>query len=418
LAGGYSTAPMRILHVITAFPRSADDVIVPWLVELLKHLRAAGHDVDVLTSAYKGGGNREFAGIPVHRFRYFPARWEDLTHEEAAPDRMRRSLRYRIMPAFYVVCGVWAAWRLGRRQRYDVVHVHWPVPHALFGWAVRRACGARMVTSWYGAELRWVKGSLPWLRPFVRWALATSDQVVAISSYTAHEIGELSNVQPRVIPYTIGFAEGGGGAGVVRGVPPDGFVALFVGRLVERKGVRYLIDALQRISPDRRARLVIIGDGPERQRLEEQVRRSGLEGRVEVRGRVSAHELRQAYANASVFVLPAIVDTRGDTEGLGVVLLEAMSYRVPVIASNLGGITDIVRDGETGLLVPPADVAALGAALERLAADAGLAKRLSEAGHRMVGERFSWPAILARWQACYAAALDAPARVTDARGGR
>ena len=101
---------------------------------------------------------------------------------------------------------------------------------------------------------------------------------------------------------------------------------LFVGRLVERKGVRYLIEAVQRLSPERRARLVIIGDGPERQRLEEQARRSGLEGRVEVRGRVSDRELRQAYADASVFVLPAIVDTRGDTEGLGVVLLEAMSY--------------------------------------------------------------------------------------------
>jgi glycosyltransferase involved in cell wall biosynthesis len=407
---------MRILHVLTAFPRSTDDVIVPWLVELLKHLRAAGHDVEVLTSAYKGGGNREFAGILVHRFRYFPARWEDLTHEEATPDRMRRSLRYRVMPAFYVVCGVWAAWRLGRRQRYDVVHVHWPVPHALFGWAVRRASGARMVTSWYGAELRWAKGSLPWLRPFARWALAASDQVVAISSYTARAIAELSDVHPRVIPYTLGFAETR--VGVPRVTPRDGFVVLFVGRLVERKGVRYLIDAVQRLSSDRRARLVIIGDGPDRQRLKEQVRRGGLEGRVEVRGRVSDRELRQAYADASVFVLPAIVDTRGDTEGLGVVLLEAMSYGVPVVASDLGGITDIVTDGQTGLLVSPADVAALAATLERLAADTALAERLGEAGHRVVQERFSWPAILAQWEACYAAALRAAPSASGARAGR
>jgi glycosyltransferase involved in cell wall biosynthesis len=398
---------MRILHVITAFPRSADDVIVPWLVELLKRLRAAGHDVEVFTSAYKGGGNREFAGIPLHRFRYFPALWEDLTHEEAAPDRMRHSLRYRVMPAFYVVCGMWAAWRLGRRQRYDVVHVHWPVPHALFGWAVRRACGARMVTSWYGVELRWVKGSLPWLRPFVRWALAASDQVVAISSYTAREISDLSRVQSRVIPYTIGFSEAG--AAVARAAPRDRFVVLFVGRLVERKGVRYLIDAVGRLSPERRARLVIIGDGPERPRLEEQVRRTGLDGRVELRGRVSDHDLRQAYADASVFVLPAVVDARGDTEGLGVVLLEAMSYRVPVVASNLGGITDIVTHGETGLLVPPADTTALADALERLAADAALAERLGAAGHRVVHERFSWPAIVAQWERCYAAALGARA---------
>ena len=394
---------MRILHVVTAFPRSTDDVIVPWLVELLKRLRAAGHDAQVFTSAYKGGGNTAFAGIPVHRFRYFPGRWEDLTHEEATPDRLRRSLWYRLLPAFYVVCGLWAAWRLGRRQRYDVVHVHWPVPHALFGWAVQRACGARMVTSWYGAELRWVKGSLPWLRPFVRWALAASDQVVAISSHTARAIAEFSNIPPRVIPYTIGFAEAKSDA--AGGASRDGFGVLFVGRLVERKGVRYLIDAVQRMAPERRARLVIIGDGPERKRLEDQVRRAGLEGRVEVRGRVSDRELRQAYADSNVFVLPAIVDTRGDTEGLGVVLLEAMVYRIPVVASDLGGITDIVTHGETGLLVPPADAAALGAALERLAADPALAQRLGDAGHQMLGGRFSWPAIVAQWEACYAAAL-------------
>ena len=407
---------MRILHVVTAFPRSTDDVIVPWLVELLKQLRAAGHDVEVLTSAYRGGGNREFAGIAVHRFRYFPARWENLTHEEAAPDRLRRSVRYRILPAFYVACGMWAAWRLGRRQRYDVVHVHWPVPHALFGWAVRQACGARIVTSWYGAELRWVKGSLPWLRPFVRWALALSNQVVAISSYTAREIRELSDVQPRIIPYTIGFTDASGP--VTRAAPRDSFVVLFVGRLVERKGVRYLIDAVQRLPFARRARLVIIGDGPERQSLEEHVRRNGLEGHVEIRGRVSDPALRQAYADASVFVLPAIVDAQGDTEGLGVVLLEAMSYGVPVVASDLGGITDIVTDGESGLLVPPADAPALAAALERLAVDTTLVERLREAGRRLVQERFSWPAILAQWEACYTAALAAPRRITDARAGK
>ena len=197
---------MRILHVVTAFPRGPADVIVPWLVELIGRLRAAGHEVEVFTSAYRGGGNTDFRGIPVHRFRYAPARWEDLTHDEAAPDRMRRSLLYRVLPVAYVAAGVWAIWRLCRRRRYDVVHVHWPVPHALFGWAARRAGGARLVSSWYGVELRWVQSSLPWLRWFVRWALGISDVVVAISSYTAGEIARFARTPVRVIPYTLGFA--------------------------------------------------------------------------------------------------------------------------------------------------------------------------------------------------------------------
>ena len=198
---------MRILHVLTAFPRSKDDVIVPWLVALLKRLQADGHDVEVFTSAYKGGGNASFDGIPVHRFRYFFARAEDLTHDEATPDRMRRSLLYKILPLFYILGGLLGIRRLVRRRQYDIIHVHWPVPHALFGWMARRASRIRprLVTTWYGVELRWVQSSLPWLRGFVRWALRSSDAIVAISSYTAREIARFAKMPVIVIPYTLPF---------------------------------------------------------------------------------------------------------------------------------------------------------------------------------------------------------------------
>jgi len=102
-----------------------------------------------------------------------------------------------------------------------------------------------------------------------------------------------------------------------------------------------------------------------------------------------------------VFVLPAIVDARGDTEGLGVVLLEAMNFGVPVVASASGGIVDIVHDGETGLLVPPADAPALAEALARLATDRALGRRLGAEGRRFVRTRFTWDAIVSRWQSVY-----------------
>ncbi len=395
---------MRILHVVTAFPRTADDVITPWLVELLRRLRVSGHEVAVFTSAYRGLGDQEFAGMPVHRFRYFLRRWENLTHEETAPDRMRRSLLYRLLPFCFVAAGMLAIWRHARRHRYDVIHVHWPLPLALLGWAAQRARPARLVTTFYGVELRWVKTAMPFLKPFLAWAARRSDRVVAISSYTADQLRELADVPIEVIPYTTSLPPAPAPA---RAASPPGapWTALSVGRLVERKGVTHLVDAVRLLwARGRDIRLVVVGDGPERSRLEQQIREHGLDHRVELRGQVSAEALQQAYAAADAFVLPAIVDRRGDTEGLGVVLLEAMNQRVPVVASRIGGIPDIVEDGVSGLLVPPGDAAALAAALERLAREPDLAARLGDAGYRRLRERFSWEAIVARWEAVYQAA--------------
>jgi len=396
---------MRILHVVTAFPRSPDDVIVPWLVELLKRLQAAGHEVEVFTSSYRGAPDQVVGGIPVHRFRYFPRRWERLTHEEAAPDRMKRSLLYRLMPACFVVAGMITAWRLCRRQRYDVIHVHWPFPLALFGWAAQRARPAALVTTFYGVELRWVKTAMPFLRGFLKWAARRSDRVVAISSYTAAEVRELVQLPIEVITYTTSLPPPPPVPRTARRSPGAPFTVLFVGRLVERKGVSHLVDAVNLLLPGAEVRLVIVGDGPERARIEARVRDRGLDGRVAVRGQVSDAELQAAYAGADAFVLPAVVDRRGDTEGLGVVLLEAMNHRVPVIASAIGGITDIVEDGVSGLLVPPGDAPALAAALGRLAGAPDLAAGLGEAGYRRLRERFGWDAITRRWLEVYAAAV-------------
>lgn len=397
---------MRILHIATAFPRYPGDLVSHWLVELLQQQRRAGHTVEVLCPAYRGGGARDYDGIPVHRFRYFPARWEDLTHDEATPDRVRRAWRYRLMAASYVACGILASRRLCRRERYDVIHVHWPMPHALFGAAARAAGGAPLVTLWYGVELHWVEGSLSWLRPLVRWALRTSDQVVAISSYTANAIRRLADVAVRVIPYTVTLSKDG--SSVSRPQHPrqrgNGLRILFVGRLVERKGVGVLVEAVRRLPAELGASVEIIGEGPERPMLESQVKRDGLTQRVVLRGGVTDEELRAAYVSSDVVVLPSIRDARKDTEGLGVVLLEAMTYGIPVIGSDVGGIPDIVVDGETGLLVPPQDPEALASALERLARAPDLAARLGEAGQRHVRTSFSWDRIVKQWEECYAAA--------------
>jgi glycosyltransferase involved in cell wall biosynthesis len=156
------------------------------------------------------------------------------------------------------------------------------------------------------------------------------------------------------------------------------------------------------------ARLVVIGEGPERVALERLAHQTKLADHVEFRGRVSDEALRAAYAAADVFALPSVLDARQDTEGLGVVLLEAMNYAVPVIASEIGGITDIVQHERTGLLVPPGDESALAEALTRVLGDSAVARSLGDGGHRLLRETFSWDRIVDRWEDVYARVVRSP----------
>lgn len=385
---------------MTAFPRYSGDAIVPWLVELIGHLGRRGVEAEVFTSAYRGGGNAEYDGVRVRRFRYFPAAWERLTHEENAADRTGRSPMYALAAVAYLVCGVVAMWRLMRRERYDIVHVHWPVPHAAFGWVARRSPSRpAVVTTYYGAELR-VAARSRLLTALLRMGARISAANVAISRHTAADLARVTDRPVEVIPYSTAVRD----PGEATRPASAAMRLLFVGRLVERKGVHVLIDALTR--PElATARLAVVGDGPERAALEDQAARAGIAGRVQFRGRVSDEELRRAYAEADVFVLPAVEDSRGDTEGLGVVLLEAMSFRVPVVASAAGGIVDVVADEKSGLLVPPGDADALARALTRLDADPPLRARLGEAGRLRLLTEFSWDAIADRWAEVYRRAL-------------
>jgi glycosyltransferase involved in cell wall biosynthesis len=152
----------------------------------------------------------------------------------------------------------------------------------------------------------------------------------------------------------------------------DAFVVLYVGRLSEHKGVHDLIAAVG--SLDEPAHLLVVGDGPGRDALERQARRD-LPGRATFTGTLPNEALPNYYALADAFVLP----TRGDTWGL--VLNEAMACGTPVVTTTAAGaVGDLVRDGETGLVVPPGDRTALRDALARLAGDEELWTRLAERG--------------------------------------
>jgi glycosyltransferase involved in cell wall biosynthesis len=386
---------VKVLYIVTAYDRQPGDGITPWLVETIHRLGAVGVEVEVLAPSYRGLESGRVNGVLVHRFRYAPAALEDLTHDQTAPDRVRERPAYLGLLPGYALAGAWAARRLARTGRYDVLHVHWPLPQALFGWAARRAGSIPLVCSFYGVELTFARRSrLPGLVGFLRRAIRSADAVTAISTYTVSLVRALYERPVDLIPFgaTIPIPD------QLPPLPPSPpFRLLFVGRLVERKGVRYLLDAVARA----RASGVdvvadVVGEGPIRAGLEAHARSLGLDAAVRFHGFVSDHDLVRHYMDCHAFVLPAVVDEKGDVEGLGVVIIEALAYGRGVIASAAGGITDIVDHDRTGLLVPPGDVAALADAIAALAADPARLARLGRAGRAHVEERFSWDAVIGK----------------------
>ncbi|HEX7118731.1 MAG TPA: glycosyltransferase family 4 protein [Longimicrobiales bacterium] len=448
---------MRVLYIATAYARHDDDVITPWMTETIRRLAAEGVTAEVLAPAYRGLEGGVVDGVRVHRFRYAPRRWEDLTHDQTVPDRVRDRPAYLGLVPGYVLSGMRAASRLAARGDFDVIHVHWPIPHALFGLAARRRARTPLVLTFHGVELTWTRHRWPFLTPLLRHFIRTADAVTANSSYTA---GLIRSVYDReVVRVPFGATIEAPGAGAAPGAPepepaprvPEDpasgvrsaasaepsapppapshhaassplaagslpapsdsarFELLFVGRLVERKGLHYLLEALARLRPARPVYLRVVGDGPMRAALEARTRELGLADRVLFDGFVSREALARRFAACDAFVLPAVVDAKGDTEGLGVVLVEALTYGKPVIASAAGGIVDVIRDGETGVLVPPGDAASLARAIEALVADPARGAALAAAGRAHVEREFSWPVIIDRLVSLYRGLAERPA---------
>jgi len=376
---------MRVLHIVSTFARAEDDTQVPWLVELVHRLHARGIECAVLAPAYKGLRDHSIAGIPVYRFRYAPARLETLTHESGAPNRLKKNPLLFLLVVPYLIAGIARAGVLNRSHRFDVIHVHWPLPHMVFGMVARGRARTRLVATFYGAEIRFARW-LPLMTSVLRWLMRPSDALIAIAPFVAREVEQTLGRRAHVIPYWSRVPT----AAAPRAREHTTHELLAVGRLIERKGYEYLLCALSLIPAPLDARLTIVGRGQERARLDALCDELGITARVRWSADLSDKALARLYDECRVFVHPSIVDRGGDTESVGIVLLEAMSHACPIVATRVGGIPDVIEDGVTGLLVAEKDPRALANAITRLLTDTDLAQRLGAAAYRRAQALMNW----------------------------
>ena len=227
-----------------------------------------------------------------------------------------------------------------------------------------------------------------------------ASRVIALTSVEAENLVRLGvpSDRIRIIPNGVDLKE-------FAGLPPrrpngDTTELLFVGRCYPRqKGLEYLVKALPFLRSRESIRLTIVGeDWGGVAMLQSLARALGVERQIAFRGALPRDEVIQAYASADIFVLPSLF------EPFGIVLLEAMAAGLPVVASAVGGIVDVVADGKTGLLIPPGKPLALAAGLEQLISDSSLRARMAEEARRRVFG-YSWDLIVPRIVEVYREAI-------------
>jgi colanic acid/amylovoran biosynthesis glycosyltransferase len=292
--------------------------------------------------------------------------------------------RARIWQAFYLAEAI-LLWRRCRRDGIRHVHAHFASPGAdvahLFGRFARRA--GRRGGGWsFSAHGTDITDADPGV---LAAKIRDADLVVCVSDHGRAQlmvlVGEEHWPKLHVVHCGIDLADF---ASAAPERAADGQVRLLaVGRLVAVKGHGVLIEAVARLAAEGvDAIATIVGDGPRRAALEALARELGVAGRVRFAGRVGQDDIRRFYAEADVFCLPSFA------EGVPVVLMEAMAAGVPVVASRISGIPELVDDGVTGVLVPPGRPDRLAGAVRALAADPAGRERLAAAGRERIEAEF------------------------------
>lgn len=365
-----SRPPLLILA--STYPARVGDGTPSFVRDLAVGL-AASFEPFVLIPAVPGGEPEERGdGIRVRRYRFFPRRWEDLA--AGAILENVRSRKSRLIQVPFFMAAQWLAVRRAvRESRPAVLHAHWIIPQGIV--ARFAAPKVPLVVTTLGGDL-YALGD-PVSRALKRSVLRHA-RAVTVMNADMRERAIALGAHPEttyVMPMGAQVAQfADAAAGRLSRVANGPVRLLAVGRLVEKKGFRLLLEALAPIDPGT-WHLTIVGDGPERRALET----AATELPVAFVGQLTREALTRADAEADVAVFPSVRAASGDQDGLPVALLEAMASGCAVIVSDLPGLDEAVEPGVSGLSVPSGDVAALSDALATVIGDAGLRATLGQA---------------------------------------
>lgn len=390
---------LRVLTVTHNYPRFPGDPAGAFVARLAEGTAARGHEVEVIAPHAPGTALDEHSGgIRLRRFRYAPEAFERVAYTGNLHGHTLRSPAAALAFPSFLLAFAHAVRTAMRRFRPEVVHAHWWLPS---GWFVSRGAAPYLITC-HGSDVRLLERgaavrriALPVFRRAVR--------VTAVSRFLADDIRRLLpalDTEIQVTPMPVDVAAFGDGVREPKHEPPR---ILYAGNLVPSKGVDVLLMAVAELS--RRgvaSELKILGEGPQQSQLERLAQELGIAGRVRWAPFVPQTRMPAEYGASAITVLP----TRGQAEGLGLTLVEALLAGSAVVGTAAGGIPEVVIAERTGLIAKDGDPNDLADQLQRLLTDLPLRDRLAREGKEHALRTYSPDAAIARFMDIYDAVAD------------
>jgi len=406
-SGGGSKASLRIICPTYWYPQHATDTQATYVHDINRHLARRGHAVTVVTPGSSSlPAAEEFDGVEVVRFPMeLPV---DLTYGRVAQSQVNlvgKFARIAVM-AHYLEAQYRATITAARERVADVIHAHWAIPTGPAAVQAARKLGLPSVITMHGGDVyvnpeqgydfptRW------YVRPPLRWTLRHAGALTAITEDCRQHA--LRAGAPRESIHLVfngtdlrRFSPAPGAKPVD---PRYGPLMIFACRqLFPRKGIRFLIEAAAQLKPRfPELRVVVAGDGFERPELIQLAERLGIADQVTFLGWVSNSELPPYYRAAAISVIPSL------EEGFGIPAAEAMGCETPVVASDAGGLPEVVEHGVTGLIVPRGDSTALAEAMGSLLADPVRRAQMGRAGRERSLRLFDWDRTAEQFEQIYA----------------
>jgi len=352
-------AKKKLLVFASTFPRWKNDTIPPFVYELSRRLTGE-FDVSILAPMFPGAKKDEVMDkMKVHRFRYFFRRYETLAGSGGILPMLKKSKWNYFKVPFFMLGEFFSLRKAIKEIQPDIIHAHWIIPQGFVCALLPKKYKVPYVVTTHGGDIFGLRGKIP--TAIKRYTLKNAKKITVVSNAIKKEINETIDKDLKVEVISMGvdsklFNPNKKDNSIKKKYKIKGSFLLFAGRLAEKKGVKYLIEAMPSvIKKFPNAKLMIIGTGDLEMELKEQVKNLKIKGNVIFTGAIQNKELPKYYATADIFVGPSVVAKGGDREGLGLTFVEAGMSGCFLIGSDVGGIPDVIKNGENGFLTKEKD---------------------------------------------------------------